>query len=70
VDYSTLPDEALLRLMSNDRTEALSELYDRYGRLVYSLALRMAGSQAAAEDLSQEVFLQVWKNAAVYNGEK
>ncbi|MDX1437154.1 MAG: sigma-70 family RNA polymerase sigma factor [Anaerolineales bacterium] len=70
MDYSNLPDEALLRLISDGRTEALSELYDRYGRLVFSLALRMAGSPTAAEDLSQEVFLQVWKNAAVYQPER
>jgi RNA polymerase sigma-70 factor (ECF subfamily) len=66
VDLSDLPDEALLRLISSGRTEALAALYDRYGRLVYSLSLRIVGDGSAAEDLTQEVFLQVWRNATSY----
>jgi RNA polymerase sigma-70 factor (ECF subfamily) len=70
VDITTLPDDALLRLISYGRAEALSELYDRYGRLIYSLALRMSGDGEVAEDLTQEVFLQVWRNAAYYKPER
>jgi RNA polymerase sigma-70 factor (ECF subfamily) len=70
VDITTLPDDALLRLISSGRAEALSELYDRYGRLIYSLALRIAGDGLIAEELTQEVFLQVWRNAAYYQVER
>lgn len=70
MDLSTFLDEALLRLMARGRTDALDELYTRYGRLVFSLALRVVGDPGVAEDLSQEVFLQVWQNAAVYRPER
>ena len=70
MDITTLPDDALLRLISSGRAEALSELYDRYGRLIYSLALRIAGDGLIAEELTQEVFLQVWRNAAYYQVER
>ena len=63
----TPADEDLLRNIARAHTNALSELYDRYGRLVFSLALRFTGDAGAAEEITQDVFLQVWKNAASYN---
>lgn len=59
-------DEDLLRQISQAQTGALSELYDRYGRLVFSLALRIVDNPAAAEEITQDVFVQVWHNAATY----
>jgi RNA polymerase sigma-70 factor (ECF subfamily) len=66
LDYSTLDDETLLRLIVQARAEALSELYDRYGPLVFSLALNSVGNPATAEEITQDVFLRVWQRARQY----
>jgi len=52
----------LKRIASGDQT-ALGFLYDRYGGLAFGLARRMLGDAGAAEDVVQEVFLAVWRNA-------
>lgn len=45
---------------------ALDHLYDHYGAMSYSIAYRITGNSAAAEDVVQEAFLGVWRNAARY----
>jgi RNA polymerase sigma-70 factor (ECF subfamily) len=70
LDYASLEDEALIRLIANSRSEALSVLYDRYSRLVFSLAFNSVGDLDAAEEITQDVFLRVWKNAHSYRAEK
>jgi RNA polymerase sigma-70 factor (ECF subfamily) len=70
VDYSTLDDPALIRLIAHARTEALSALYDRYGRLVFSLALHALGDQALAEEITQDVFFRIWEKAGTYRPEE
>lgn len=68
-DYQSLADETLLRLIVHARPEALSALYDRYSRLVFSLALQAVGDPASAEEITQDVFLRVWQRAAQYRAE-
>lgn len=70
LDYSTLDDETLVRLIVQARAEALSALYDRYGRLVFSLALNSVGDPAAAEEITQDVFLRVWQRAHQYHADR
>jgi RNA polymerase sigma-70 factor (ECF subfamily) len=48
------------RVCSNDQL-AMAEVFDRYGSLVYSVALRVLRDPAQAEDVMQEIFFQVWK---------
>jgi RNA polymerase sigma-70 factor (ECF subfamily) len=69
--FSTLqptpPDDVdLIQRILAKNSGALAELYDRYGRLVFSLAFQVVGDTTAAEDITQEVFLQVWNKAATY----
>jgi RNA polymerase sigma-70 factor, ECF subfamily len=70
LDYSDLDDVALLSMIVQARTEALSELYDRYGRLVYSLAIHILGDSESAEEVTQDVFLRVWGKAGTYRAEQ
>jgi RNA polymerase sigma-70 factor (ECF subfamily) len=70
LDYSTLDDESLVRLIVQARAEALSELYDRYGRLIFSLALNSVGNPATAEEITQDVFLRVWQRARQYRPDR
>jgi RNA polymerase sigma-70 factor, ECF subfamily len=58
-----------LRLQRHD-PEALAELYDRYGRLAYSLIFRVVRDAGIAEDLVQETFLRVWNRVQGFDAEK
>jgi RNA polymerase sigma-70 factor (ECF subfamily) len=66
----TLADDALIRLIALRRTDALSTLYDRYSRLVFSLALHVVGDRETAEEITQDVFYRVWENAAAYRSDQ
>jgi len=64
-----LSDEALLALCSRADENALGELYDRYGRVAYGLALRIVRDPALAEGAVQEAFLAVWRSAGSFLAE-
>ncbi len=63
----TVDDEALVAEVARAQTEALSALYDRYSRLVYSLAFHIVSDPQAAEEITQDVFVQLWNRAATYD---
>jgi RNA polymerase sigma-70 factor (ECF subfamily) len=62
----THDSDCLARMRAGDES-ALTELYDRYIGLVFPVAVRILGNQAEAEDVMQDVWLQVWRNAASYD---
>ncbi|MBE0411489.1 MAG: sigma-70 family RNA polymerase sigma factor [Anaerolineales bacterium] len=70
MDTARFDDTTLLRLIARSSNEAMSELYDRYGSLVYGLALQSTGDVATAEEITQDTFLNVWKNAVSYQPDK
>ena len=59
-------DTALMERLIHREQGALECLYDRYARAIYSLVLRIAQQAASAEEIVQDVFLQVWRNAHLY----
>jgi RNA polymerase sigma-70 factor, ECF subfamily len=65
-----LSDEALVLLAARSEQSALAELYDRYGRIAYGLALRVLRDERLAEDAVQEAFLTLWRTAARFVPER
>ena len=68
--YSAHGDAALVALVVDGDGSALEALYARYGRVSYSLALRILGDVQFAQDVVQEVFLAVWKDAGRFDVSK
>lgn len=56
-------DEVLVQRVASGDERALSGLYDRYAGLIYGTGMRYLGDRGTAEDLVQDVFTSVWKNA-------
>ena len=69
-DLSHLSDEALVALVARSEESGLAELYDRFGRLAYGLALRILRDEALAEDAVQEAFLTIWRSASRFVPER
>jgi RNA polymerase sigma-70 factor (ECF subfamily) len=67
LDYSAAADDRLVLALENRDQNALETLYDRYGDYVYSVCLRMVGDVQLAEDLTQEVFLRLWRRPDLYD---
>ena len=70
IDLAHLSDEALVALCAREDDLALAELYDRYSRVAYGLALRILRDEALAEDAVQEGFLAVWRSAGRFVPER
>ncbi|MDQ3590912.1 MAG: sigma-70 family RNA polymerase sigma factor [Actinomycetota bacterium] len=64
--YPLCADENMMSLVGLGDAAAFTVLYDRHGRAAYSLAYRMMGEKQAAEDLTQEAFIKVWRSAGGY----
>jgi RNA polymerase sigma-70 factor (ECF subfamily) len=65
-DLANLDDGQLVRLIANGSSLALEEIYDRYSRLIFSLALHMLGNRSTAEEVTLDVFTKLWEKAASY----
>src|SRR2546430_7378336 len=61
--FAHLSDEAVVAMLARSDESALAELYDRFGRVAYGLALRILRDERLAEDAVQEGFLAAWRNA-------
>jgi RNA polymerase sigma-70 factor (ECF subfamily) len=70
VNYPALDDQALIELVADSDADALSELYDRYSRLIFSLAVATVGDRATAEEITLDVFTRVWQKADLYRAEQ
>ncbi|MGH2854308.1 MAG: RNA polymerase sigma factor [Solirubrobacteraceae bacterium] len=62
-----LADEELMQLVGEDDSAAFAIVYERHTEAAYSLAMRMCGRRAIAEDVVQEAFLSLWRSAASYD---
>lgn len=60
-------DLDLMRRVAENRPEAVGELYDRFGSLVYRLAFQAMPTRAEAEDAVQEIFVRLWRTAGRYD---
>ena len=65
--YRGLRDDQLVELVAQQDAGALEALYDRYGRPAYSLARRILTEETLAQDVVQEVFLSLWRDARRYD---
>jgi RNA polymerase sigma factor (sigma-70 family) len=61
--YRGLRDSELVELVAQKDAGALEALYERYGRAAYSLARRILTEETLAQDVVQEVFLSLWRDA-------
>jgi RNA polymerase sigma-70 factor (ECF subfamily) len=66
IAYSGLDDEELMQRLAYRDLVAFRALYDRYGNLVYSAALRVVRDAQIAEDMVQEIFLRIWRKPESY----
>ena len=60
-------DQELAAQLQRGDAQAVAALFDRYGRLAYGLAYRMLNDAGAAEDVVQEAFLLIWRNAPSFD---
>ncbi|HEX8068118.1 MAG TPA: sigma-70 family RNA polymerase sigma factor [Thermoleophilaceae bacterium] len=70
MDFHRLADEELMDLVARGDARAFEAIYDRHGGAAFSLAYRMVGDGAAAEDVVQEAFLSIWRSRVRYQRER
>ncbi len=69
-DYESLDDHQLIQRISQVDKDALEALYTRYQTPVYSLAMFMLKQPALAEEVTQDIFLNIWLKAGSFNAER
>lgn len=62
-------ESSLIALAKQQHQPAFRQLYDKHMRTVYALCLRLTGNATQAEDVTQEVFIQVWRKLHTFNGD-
>ena len=70
VDYDDLEDQQLIQRIALSDREALEALYSRYITSVYSLAMFMLRHEALAEEVTQEIFLNIWLKASSFKSDR
>jgi RNA polymerase sigma-70 factor (ECF subfamily) len=68
--FSDEEDSALLARVSEGDEQAMASLFDRYSKVVYSVALRVLRDPASAEDVLQEIFMQIWRNPVSFTASR
>jgi RNA polymerase sigma-70 factor (ECF subfamily) len=63
-------DAALVSAIRSGNQDAMAQLYDRYSSVVYAVALRVLADAAAAEDVLQDVFMQLWRNPGAFDASR
>lgn len=69
MNFSSVDDVTLLNMIAESSSEAIGALYDRYGRLVFTVAIHVVGDAETAEEITQDVFVRVWEGAKSYRAE-
>ena len=67
---SSEDDAQLVERVKRHEPQAMADMYDRYGRVTYSLILRIVRNTGAAEDLVQETFLRVWNRVHAFDAKR
>lgn len=68
--FDTRTEQDLAARLKRREPQAMADLYDQYGKLVFSVILRIVKESGIAEDLTQETFLRVWNRAQFFDQEK
>jgi RNA polymerase sigma-70 factor, ECF subfamily len=63
-------DAMLVSAIRSGDEQAMAQIYERYSPIVYAVALRVLGDTATAEDILQEVFMQLWRTPEVFNASR
>jgi RNA polymerase sigma-70 factor, ECF subfamily len=69
-DQPQVTDSMLISRIRAGDEDALAALHDRYAQVVYSVALRVLGETTAAEDILQEIFLQLWRKPQTFDSNR
>ena len=69
-DIQRLADEEVMVLLRDGNPDAFEVFYDRHGGAAYSLAYRIAGDRNAAEDITQEAFMSIWRSRTRFDRER
>lgn len=67
MDYTRFDELTLLGLITRQDENALAAFYDRFNRMVFTIVFNILDEEAAAEEITQDVFLNVWKKSSSYD---